>query len=420
MADLITKKIRILMFSPIFAPFANPEAIVNNKLALAFIQQGWEIDVISRELPITLGYDYGSTWMEPWLSLKDITHEVNYEVGGSFKRVYETVRGALCLNHFMVGCRWAEHAFNLAIQLHKANPYHVILSRSLPDVGHLPALKMAKITKLPWIANWNDASGVKNPPPAGEGVNASLGFNNERFLGAVARTASWHTFPSDRMRSHICTYLKNGTKQRSSTIPHVLLDSYQSTYRGKNNDFTLCYAGNLYAGRDPSVFFQALANFVEKKSDAARLKVNILGLEDIDLNNLVKKHHLERNVNFVGPMSYRKTLDSCLESDVLVVLEAPYVEGIYLPSKFVDYVQTGRPILAISPATGTLHDLLSSHGGGIAADCTSVGDIVLALEKLYAEWLRGTLDEVYGSRRLHDLFSPKTIIGLYKKIPIMY
>jgi len=413
-------KYRILMFAPAFAPFANPEAIVNSKLVLAFLEAGWDVDIITRNLAEESDYNYGSTWDTPWNSLQEHTHIILYPRSTRFNRFVDTSFSAIKSGYPMHGCRWAWHAFELACKLHAEKPFDIILSRALPDAGHLPAMIMAKRTKLPWIANWNDASGVKNPPPAGEGVNASLGFNNERFLGAVARTASWHTFPSDRMRSHICTYLKNGTKQRSSTIPHVLLDSYQSTYRGKNNDFTLCYAGNLYAGRDPSVFFQALANFVEKKSDAARLKVNILGLEDIDLNNLVKKHHLERNVNFVGPRSYRKTLDSCLESDVLVILEAPYVEGIYLPSKFVDYVQTGRPILAISPATGTLHDLLSSHGGGIAADCTSVGDIVLALEKLYAEWLRGTLDEVYGSRRLHDLFSPKTIIGLYKKIPIRY
>lgn len=407
--------LRILMFAPAFVPYANPEAIVNGKLALAFQNAGWHIDIITRVVEAS-SYDYGSSWSEPWLALKERTYETSYAVGGTVSRFFAAVRDSLRTGHPVTGCRWATHSAELAAKLHREQPYDLMISRSLPDFGHFPALLFSKKCGLPWIANWNDAYGVKNPPPAGKGPQASLGLFHERFLAEVAREATWHTFPSERMRRHICQYLANGTGYRSSTIPHVLLDSYQSTYQGKNNIFTLCYAGNLYTGRNPSVFFQALANFVEKKSLYGRLKVNVLGLEEIGLNNLVKKYHLEQNVNFIGPLNYLTALDRCLESDVLIVLETPYVEGIYLPSKFVDYVQTGRPILAISPATGTLRDLLSDHGGGIAADCTSVEDIVLALERLYAEWLRGKLKEVYGSHRLYDIFSTATIIGLYEKI----
>lgn len=403
------------MFAPLFPPHANPEAIVNGKLALAFQSAGWNIDIITRVVEAS-SYDYGSSWNEPWLALKERTYETSYVVGGTVRRFVAAVRDSLKTGHPVIGCRWATHSADLAEKLHRAQSYDIILSRSLPDFGHFPALLFSKKSGLPWIANWNDAYGVKNPPPTGKGLQASPGLFHERFLAEVAGGATWHTFPSERMRRYICQYLGNGAESRSSTIPHVLLGAFQSTYREKSSVFTLCHTGNLYAERNPSVFFQALTKFVENKCLNARLKVNILGLEEIDLNNLVRQYHLEQNINFVGPKSYLTALDSCLESDVLVVLEAPYVEGIYLPSKFVDYVQTGRPILAISPAKGTLSDLLSIHGGGIAADCTSVEDIVLALEKLYAEWLRGTLHEVYGSHRLHDLFSTETTIGLYENI----
>jgi len=410
------KKYRILMFAPAFAPFANPEAIVNSKLVLAFLDAGWEVDVVSRNLAKESTYNYGSEGVEPWLPLKKVTHIIKYKSGSKLRRFGGTLWSGIRMRHPVEGCRWAAHAANLALRMHQEKGYDVIISRALPNFAHLPALLVTRLTGLPWIANWNDATGAKNPPPVGEGVNASLGFVTERFLDEVARTASWHTFPSDRMRRYICQYLGNRTEYRSSTIPHVLLESYQSNCRVKSSVFTLCYAGNLYAGRDPSVFFQALANFIEKKSLDERLKVNLLGLEGIGLNNLVKRYHLEKNVTFWGPMGYTTTLDRCLESDVLIVLEAPYAEGIYLPSKFVDYVQTGRPILAISPTVGTLRDLLSVYGGGIAADCTSVEDIVLALENLYAEWMRGTLAEVYGSHRLYDLFAADTVMERYKTI----
>jgi len=176
------KNYRILMIAPIFAPFGNPEAIVNNKLALAFLKAGCHIDVISRKQPETYGYNYGSAWVEPWLPLKDITHEISYEVGSKARRFFETARDALLMRHPIVGCRWAAHAFNLALRLHKQNNYQIILSRSLPDSGHLPALALTKVIDLPWIANWNDASGAKNLPPHGKGVHANLDFFHNRFL----------------------------------------------------------------------------------------------------------------------------------------------------------------------------------------------------------------------------------------------
>jgi len=404
------------MFSPIFAPFANPEAIVNNKLALAFLKQGWDIDVITRELPITLGYDYGSTWMEPWLSLKDITHEVNYEAGGIFKRTLETARATVYFKHVVVGCRWAEHAFNLAIKLHKIKQYDIILSRSLPDFGHLPALKMAKVTKLPWIANWNDANGVKNPPPAGKGPHASLGLFHERFLGEVARVASWHTFPSDRMRAHICKYLKNKTEQRSSTIPHVALSDKRGEHERKDDVFTLCYAGNLYAGRNPDLLFKSIRTFLDINPQLNNIKLIIVGLESIGVANLLENYGLKLNVIITGPVSYNETLKYCLSSDVLLVLEAAFTDGIFLPSKFVDYVQCGKPILAISPKNGTLKDIFTKYGGGIAANCTSVSEIKGSLSELYDSWQAGDLDQKYGSGRLYKLFDPKTITELYQGI----
>lgn len=205
---------RILMFAPVFAPFANPEAIVNSKLALAFLDAGWKIDIIIRRLDVVSNYDYGSEWSEPWRPLKNAVHEPTYEIGGGIRRLIEALRDSFHMRHPIIGCRWAAHALDLAIRLHKQNHYQIILSRSLPDFGHLPALAFFKKTGLPWVANWNDAFGAKNPPPAGKGVHANIGFFHERFLREVARNATWHTFPSDRMRLYICKYLGNGAAEK--------------------------------------------------------------------------------------------------------------------------------------------------------------------------------------------------------------
>ena len=103
-------------------------------------------------------------------------------------------------------------------------------------------------------------------------------------------------------------------------------------------------------------------------------------------------------------------------SSVLVVIEAPFKEGVFLPSKFVDFVQTGRAIIAVSPSVGSLNDIISAYGGGIAVDCHSPLAVAKAIETLYAAWKSGTIDEKYGSFQLFDLFGEQRVIGDYRKL----
>jgi uncharacterized membrane protein YeiH len=99
-----------------------------------------------------------------------------------------------------------------------------------------------------------------------------------------------------------------------------------------------------------------------------------------------------------------------------VVLEAPCNQGIFFPSKFVDFVQTGRPILAVSPVNGTLADILTASGGGIVADCLSPDAVEVAIKTLYVAWKRGSLESMYGSSRLFNLFDENYVIGQYLEI----
>lgn len=407
---------RILMFAPAFAPFANPEAIVNSKLALSFVDAGWEIDIITRNLAEESEYNYGSEWIEPWLPLKDITHTVFYKLEGKFRRYFETFWASMRVGYPIEGCRWALHALNIALRLHRQKPYQIILSRSGPDAAHLPAMILARKTGLPWLANWNDPSGDKMPPPHGQGVNARLAFSYDFFLKKVAKEATYHTFPSERLKKYVCQYLGNDITKKTSTIPHIAMKQYKVNNRRKNEIFTICLAGKFYPGRNPDVFFQGLTKFLKKKRLKAKVKLIIIGLIDMWLIKLLEEYSLKTNVIITGPQSYKDTLRYLRESDVLLVIEAPYENGIFLPSKFVDYVQAGRPILAVSPLNGTLNDIISTHGGGIAVDCCSSEKIADSLAELHYLWKKNTIDDKYSSDQLYHLFSPKTIIESYIKI----
>ncbi|MBN4073578.1 hypothetical protein JYT23_01945, partial [Mariprofundus ferrooxydans] len=60
---------------------------------------------------------------------------------------------------------------------------------------------------------------------------------------------------------------------------------------------------------------------------------------------------------------------------------------------------------------GTLSDILSEHGGGIAADNRSIDSVTAALEALYQAWMNGNLQNRYGSDHLMGLFGDEAVLG---------
>lgn len=406
---------RILMFAPAFAPLANPEAIVNSKLALAFLDAGWGIDIITRNLGQEWkDYNYGSEWVEPWIRLKEVTHILAYESGNKLYRLIDTAWSGLKTLYPVPGCRWAAHAIDLALKMHSQKRYDVIISRSLPDAGHLAGMITSRKTGLPWVANWNDPTGDKHPPPYGKGPQVNLGFFYERLLSDVSNGASWHTFPSERMRNYIRKYLKIGSN--SSIIRHVSLNVNHDVAYKKGRVFTLCYAGYLSPHRNPECFLSGVAAFTKDVHLKDELRIIIIGLDNVGVRELAIRLDLTKYLQVLGNLSYKETLAILAQSDVLVILEAPCEEGIYLPAKFIDYVQTSRPILAISPRRSEVADIISSYGGGMVADSLSVEEIALVLTRLYSHWKNNTLDDRYGSSGLKAIFSQKTIISQYLDI----
>ncbi|HAM50144.1 MAG TPA: hypothetical protein DCP92_05425 [Nitrospiraceae bacterium] len=135
-----------------------------------------------------------------------------------------------------------------------------------------------------------------------------------------------------------------------------------------------------------------------------------------DVRNAAKFHGVEDVVRIERSRPYTEMPALFATADVLVIVEAMSDEGIFLPSKFVDYVRTGRPILAISPSVGTLADILKEYGGGIAADGHRAESIADALQRMYECWLKGTLDKEFGSEKLFSLYSKDTVLGKYREI----
>jgi hypothetical protein len=401
---------RILMFAPLCYPPAGSEAIATAKLLLAALDAGWEIDVISQS---NFGQYYPTNMNGIWKPITRIIHNIEGIKKGGIFQSFSNSSAAKSPNSLQ-SISWSWKALFLGLRLLSKKKYDFILSRATPQYGHLPALIVSRLSGVPWIANWSDPIPPdKAPPPYGQGPDAPILHYLQSYCSSVAHNATWHTFPCDRLRKYFCSYLPECT-EKSSVIPHIALEDFRTKIQN-NNGFSLCHTGSL-TFRDPYIFLKGVRLFLQKVKIEDMFEIKFIGHPLENLRETVQNLGLDKIISIEQVKTYEETQEILARSNVLVVLEAPCKEGIFFPSKFVDFVQTGHPILAVSPVNGTLTDILTANGGGIAADCLSPDAVANAVKELYLAWRTGILDSKYGSSHLFSLFSEQQVLGQYLEI----
>lgn len=405
---------RILMFATGFAPYAASENLVNSKLALAMLGRGWDVQIISAA---DEGFTYVAEWEEPWLPLRPRTCEVQHKLGNNIGKLLSRGWSSLRMGHPIAGVRWGDAALVTALRSHDAKRFDFVLSRSISDFGHIPAMAFHNKTGIRWFANWNDPPSYIFPEPYRYTSSSCRKFWWNRYFREVLSTSDCNTFPCQRLANHILNHFGINDHVKTTIIPHIGLVGYQANKKLKDSCFRLCHAGNLSSERNPRPFLEALKGLMNIMDPADSLAFEIIGVEEVYLSDMINKLGMTSVVSFLGKKSYLETLDRLARNDVLVIIEAPCEEGIFMPSKLVDYVQVGRPVLAVSPLNGTVSDLINTRGGGICVNCRSVEDILTGLKTFYNVWRKDDLDS-YRSINLENLFNPDTILNLYQNLMV--
>jgi glycosyltransferase involved in cell wall biosynthesis len=398
---------RILCISPFFPPVANSESFCAGKQIKALREAGVELKVLycsNINGPETREDDSPC-----WRDLKEVA--TNVRIPARRNNIKTVAWMAHYQTHFYV--RWIHEIVCLAKRLHADRQFDVVYSRSLPTVGHIAGYWCAHSLELPWVVSMNDPWDTFAVPGRGNEGTWLYRKASEHWLRRTLKNADLVIYPSDRLRCHHERI--TGLSRSAIVIPHVGQSAASDSMSDKRRQplFRLVHAGKLGANEKPyrhtNALLLGLRGFLSSQPDAKEsVRLILVGPGDSETNNEIARLSLQHNIEVADQVSYEDSLAYISGANVCILVEAALSEGIFLPSKLVDYLVARKPILALSPRVGVVEDL-ARRGGIMRVDVDDASEVQGAIATLYAQYRRGSLESLAPTNALANDFSANII-----------
>jgi len=202
--------------------------------------------------------------------------------------------------------------------------------------------------------------------------------------------------------------------KRVVIIPHICInDFYKHSIYTKNYHLRIIHSGNISYPRSPEKLFSALRMFKDNHPDV-HFEISFIGKQDEAFREVIERYKLEENISILSPSSYIVNLQLMENFDLALLVEAEMQEGIYLPTKVGDYMQSGLPIWSLSPKIGIMNDLFLEGKIDYFSDNNCVDAIYKSFEEINNLYLanKGMLPRRY----IIDEYKRETILGQYEAI----
>jgi len=300
------------------------------------------------------------------------------------------------------------HAIRRAEVIAKTLPVvpDVIVSRSYPISAALLGQKLSEYLSVPWIMQLSDPWSLSPLHGAGYARAWNTAKEEEAFNRADLITfTSLRTLENYRYR-----YPQLGQRMRYFPNTYDPADVRPNPWV-KGNRLRLVYAGTLGGSRTPEAFCEAFERFLEERPEAASdIEVIIAG----HASRSVRAYLAERRryINYIGPIDFVRSIELLLTSDILILIdnkEKEEMDGKYefFPSKLLDYMISGRRIIAITGRNSVAHNFVLDSGVGRSMSHGDRGAIVQELDRVWRMWREGdretfevkSVDETYDARR---------------------
>lgn len=264
---------------------------------------------------------------------------------------------------------WGYRAKKLASSIIENNNISHILAWTNPISSLYVGVELSKKYKIPLIWRFDDPYPPYNYPRLKDHHMAVAYKNFEKnWLKENMPYIKAISSPSEELSNWMSEKLS--ISKPIINWPHIGGDDrvtlkVETKSLQKNSDknsFNIAYLGRLSDNRDPRFLLKAIEYY---KSKNINIQFHFFGSIHKnwkkDIEEGVKKNYVirHRKVGFLDSLALMKQFDA------LVLLEAPFESGVFLPSKFCDYVWSKRPILISTPQNSVVENYVGKDYHGL-------------------------------------------------------
>lgn len=274
----------------------------------------------------------------------------------------------------------------------------VIFSTYPIATAHLIGLALHRLSGLPWVADFRDPM-AQEGYPSDPRIWRSFKWIEERALGHASR--SMFTSPG-AIRDYRRRYpdipaerfvlIENGYDEEAFERVKRMPGAPPAAAPAGGRRLVILHSGIVYPSeRDPTQFFEALG---------ALKRAGVLGEAGVEfrfrasanepmLHALARQEHVEDIVSVLPHIPYADALAEMMSADGLLLMQAANCNA-QIPAKAYEYLRAGRPMLALTDASGDTADLMRRAGAGAVAPLDSIAAITTELPAFVERVRRGT------------------------------
>ncbi len=375
---------RLLLVTYAFPPQPSPGALRPGYLARYLPEFGWDVTVLTRgsEPPpfpariIAVG-KANNIALGPAAARAVIARSLTRRILG---------RTRDCLAFPDDYAAWISPAIMAGLRAHRTQPFDAIISTALPMSAHVVGGVLARLTGLPWIADYRDAWATNPYMPWGR---LKRRFETAFEQRMVARAACITTV-SDAIAQQLARV--HGRDAR------VVLNGYDASdcpaeNAGSPAAFDLIYTGNLYDGkRSPELIFEALQQLRAAGHPAGMANVHFYSANNVGLPEMANRYGVDAQVKIHGMVPRAQVLKRQREAALLLILLSRDAQTVNeIGSKYLEYATARRPMLVCGPQESVMRDLVKLRRlGWFASDVSQAKAAITAAYELFVngqgEW----------------------------------
>ncbi len=266
---------------------------------------------------------------------------------------------------------------------------------------------------MPWIAHfsdpWVDSPYVKD---TGQIVLKTWARQEHEIISKADAVL----FVNERTARVVMSKYPAEWKHKVGIVPHGFDSDLLSSLAppAAKTALKFVYTGSMFEGlRDPFRLLEAIAIVKEMVAPALVPTFEFVGSSDARYPARARELGIDGITKFVARTSYLKSLQIASDADILVVIDTNTPGSVFFPSKVVDYLMFGKPVLALTAEGGATSEVLEPLGH-VCVDASDPPLIAEAIARMVQQY-RDICTVVGDRRSLADQYHISNTTNFFEK-----